>query len=89
MTMSNIQKGDLVMVVKSMPCCGSPDFIGAIRTVEGFYSGSSTCIRCGDIKDSNMADLGDGYMELELLKKIPPLEETDDIMETNKLLEPV
>jgi hypothetical protein len=74
--MSEIKKGDLVMVVR-WPCCGI--FVGRVFTVIAMhYHANLTCDNCGSrtenetVAESNLADGNCVHAHVSWLKKIEP-----------------
>ena len=72
--MSEIKKGDLVMVVKPTPCCGNTDRVGLTFTVrEVGRAKRPYCFYCGVLSDELAAAGGiDAVYRLSRLKKIDP-----------------
>lgn len=90
-----IKPGDLVMIIKPMPCCGYSGGLGLVRTVQAFTSREcgTKCVGCGisnrsDFGPHSHANLGDFYVWLYRLKKIDPPALADET-ETNRELETV
>lgn len=77
------KKGDLVMVVRPMPCCGAADGLGTIRTVEGSESGDGwMCGKCGQAHDGRrMATFlpDDAIPTCMLIKIDPPADDTEQV----------
>lgn len=74
------KKGDLVMVVRPMPCCGCADGLGDIKTVDGIEAGGDwLCASCGQDLDGIQAAtfLPDDAIPISMLIKIDP--PADDI----------
>ena len=73
-----INVGDLVMMVKPLPCCGDASFIGNIYTVTGFHD-AGVCAECGIVR-TPCAFLDNEYkvQPVSALKKInpPPIKES-------------
>jgi hypothetical protein len=85
-----IKKGDLVMVVKPTPCCGSRVAVGRLFPVEIIGSGNGRCILCGAVFPDTYFAAGQDRMgyHLNRLKKLnPPADE--ESRETTKELEVV
>ena len=76
-----IESGDLVLVVKAMPCCGWDADVGRIEVTTSCFIGRALCCHCQvwatgrfwSIEDPKLPDMF-GYLE-ECLKKIKPLDE--------------
>ena len=84
-----IAVGDLVMVVRPSPCCGSDLAVGRrIFTVASLDFDSGTCSGCGanipPVKAAFNENNGKHY-QLNRLKRIPPLSE----LESSKTDEPI
>ncbi len=47
-----IQVGDLVMVVKSQPCCGALSRVGQVFRVKELNQNSFACLACGNVRSS-------------------------------------
>lgn len=82
-----IKAGDLVIVVKPKPCCGKgmPGAIFRVTTVSG---GPAHCMLCGHyyIDSLDAQDETDGaWVEVNRLKRIPPLEELDDVKKNEEI----
>lgn len=79
--------GDLVMIVKPLPCCGYSGSLGNIFKVLGVpFKPFTRCLHCGHIKSSDDEfDLGGGFVSAHRLKKIPPLSEDESINESKEL----
>lgn len=79
--MREINVGDLVMVVKALPCCGWTGGIGDMFYVAEIFLTDGQCDKCGNITEeacANPAIDENGY-PLTVLKKIPPLTEPESI----------
>ena len=74
-----ISVGDLVQVVKPRVCCGDASGLGKVFKVGGFHTGSF-CMACG-IVAVDVAEIAGDFRSCEIsrLKRIPPLEELDDL----------
>ena len=90
-----IKPGDLVMIIKPMPCCGYSGGLGLLRTVQAFTTNAlgTRCVGCGfpdrrDFGPHTHANLGDFYASLYRLKKIDPPALNEDA-ETHRELEAV
>jgi len=75
--MSNeIQKGDLVMVVKAKPCCGDTRRLGQVFEVQAIVQDWVKCYRCGKRYKGIVAvrnkTTRQGYITTRLLKINPP-----------------
>lgn len=73
-----IEVGDMVMVVRPQPCCGSDRRIGAVYEVAIITNKHQDIIHdCCGIESTHVCAIGhNGRGELiEVLKKIPPLTE--------------
>jgi len=78
--MENIKVGDLVMVIKPIPCCGYDKRIGMISTVEQIVERGMYCTICGHNFGTSTHTIVNGIgFSFDRLKKIPPLEEQDKI----------
>lgn len=78
-----IAVGDLVMVVRPSPCCGSDLAVGRrIFTVAALDFDSGTCSGCGahipSVKAAFNENNGKHY-QLNRLKRIPPLDELEGV----------
>jgi hypothetical protein len=87
----SIEAGDLVMVVKPLPCCGGVNLLGYTFTA-GRIRLSSENAFCGVCKSvfgsQPVTALQSGYViELALLKKIPPLSELEGKERERELVE--
>jgi hypothetical protein len=76
-----IKEGDLVVVVKPMPCCGGTRMLG-YTFMAGRIRLSSENAFCGTCKHVDgsklVTEIPDGrVIRLSLLKKIPPLSELE------------
>lgn len=87
---ANIKPGDLVMVVKPAPCCGSTSAIGWIGRASAGpeWATCLTCNTCGrdDFNVSQYMEVEDGAYHVDTLKKIEPPALEDDT-ETQRELE--
>lgn len=85
------KKGDLVMVVKSMPCCGNVSAIGRVERIDGVGPGSEwECNWCDKDMDDYCVALfsgDDGMPTCTLIKIDPPADQDQET--TNKELEVV
>ena len=73
--MSDIKAGDVVMVVKPTPCCGSKNKIGfAFRVVSVIRLADGQCWGCGKRFSATIADVeGGGFgPQLSRLIRIDP-----------------
>lgn len=73
--MSEIKRGDLVMVVKPSECCGQTGTIGAIYVAGDSYVQKVVCRKCGfKDNDSMRTDIGNdsAYLTSRLRKIDPP-----------------
>lgn len=76
----SIKAGDLVMVVKPSPCCGSVDDVGRIFTVEIVELYEGVCTSCNFASESTDAiDGNDLGFPLGCLKKIDPPADGDSL----------
>ena len=84
-----IQVGDLVMVVKAIPCCGTiGQWMGKIFTVVAFAP-TWTCAKCKKTTFATAAMIDSHWRQpLVRLKRIPPLEELEGQRTEEKLKEP-
>ena len=78
-----IKVGDLVQVVRPSPCCGASEHIGKVFVVAWIDEAEGPCSWCG--RDDLVKVIAgpeeypdDGYSFGEL-KRIPPIEELDDV----------
>jgi hypothetical protein len=82
--MSEIKKGDLVMLVRPQPCCGSSAELGKIFTVADiFLSKAHKCAQCGYVTASVVALHGhikDGLPVGSLLSRLKKIEPPTDQM---------
>lgn len=83
---NEIKVGDLVIVVKPTPCCGNEAVVGAPFIVSriAMAKGRFHCSHCNTTWPSQM--VADGLhkhfvYQLWRLKRIPPLEELDELSE--------
>lgn len=76
-----ISVGDWVQVVKPMPCCGhTTPMQGHIFQVSSFQLDIGyRCEYCGASTDGTSASGGERPVDVPRLKRIPPLEELDDV----------
>lgn len=82
------KKGDLVMVVKPMPCCGNTSTIGRIETIDKVVSGDEwQCHWCDKDLDDWIVALvqDDGLLTCTLIKIDPPADQDQET--TDKELE--
>lgn len=91
--MSDIKAGDLVMIVKLMPCCGNGK-LGYSFTAMAVRSLRSTCGFCGHVYESNVLVGHPSYPErtgvlMSRLKKIDPPAEGDSLPTRANLDQPV
>ena len=78
--MKLISVGDLVVVVKPTPCCGSSELVGTIFIVKEFTDNPTRCKFCKVMRNYDMRVRGlSTVYELYRLKRIPPLSELDNI----------
>ena len=81
-----IKAGDLVMVVKALPCCGSAAAVGTIFKVESF-GGRGRCVYCKAVRIVTTARRENGFVyELSRLIRIDP-PATGDSLPTRKDIE--
>ena len=75
-----ISVGDLVMITGD--CC-TQELVGGIGEVTALHSDGLMCLRCGFISDESGAIVqlrqGKDKQPYSWLKRIPPLEELDDV----------
>jgi hypothetical protein len=72
-----ISVGDLVMIVSG--CCDHHSR-GVPYKVERFGKGRCVCVVCGKGEHYPKVAVGDGYsVPVEHVKRIPPLEELDEV----------
>jgi len=70
----SIKKGDLVMVVKPIQCCGNPAALGNIFRVDDVYANPGVCAHCGfDYPEQLVVWHGQRAYSPDRLKKIDPL----------------
>lgn len=74
-----IKVGDLVVVVKPGPCCGTARTLGHVFCVAEIRVASGACCECGKVYDHEaVAVYPDGSGEpLSRLKRIDPLPESE------------
>ena len=76
------KKGDLVMVVKPMPCCGDTSDIGRVESVEEMAAGNKfECRKClKDLDDYCVALFSgdDGMPTCTLIKIDPPADQDQE-----------
>lgn len=78
--MSEIKVGDLVVVVKPQPCCGSSRAIGRIHTVHGIARTPFTCTECWTSGVDDLVLYGDfSGTSISCVRKIEPLEDPETI----------
>jgi len=83
---TQIQPGDLVMVVKPTPCCGAADALGETHRVAKVGRAELWCNVCFANFDGIAALIGDGdYIPLRELKRIPPLDGEDVVTKEKEL----
>jgi hypothetical protein len=73
--MSAIKAGDLVMVVKPAPCCGSTKAIGWTFVVSSIERRPGACLSCNAIVDDDMRAWGLkrwGILVSRLIRIDPP-----------------
>ena len=89
--MSQIKVGDLVQVVRGVPCCGGFNKLGVTFKVVRFLTLSGRiCGWCGVTTTRNNAcgsGMVSGY-DVARLKRIPPLEELEGERTEETLREP-
>jgi glutamate/tyrosine decarboxylase-like PLP-dependent enzyme len=87
--MSNIKVGDLVMVVKPAPCCGSNNSLGRVFTVGSREPKSKLwCPKCGHVShrtDVHAVDVGVAFVQAERLIKIDPPALTESLEREKEL----
>jgi hypothetical protein len=77
---SDIRVGDLVMVVKPMPCCGhTTPMQGNVFVVTGLFDHSNgyTCDYCDAPAEGMTAAGGESEVDLLRLKRFKPLDELE------------
>lgn len=88
MSDETIRKGDLVQVVRPMPCCGLPTYIGRIFTAHSDEVlrdvVCAACLRYRADRRVVHMDANTGYPR-EILKKIPPLTEPETTDTTDEV----
>lgn len=89
--MSQIKKGDLVMVVRGTRCCGVLGHIGRTYTVIGINNSARwRCFYCGSPEAEPLVrgeNLGNGY-ELSCLIRIDPPAHGDSLPTRKDIKEP-
>ena len=83
-----ISVGDLVQVVKPMPCCGAAASVGWMFTVLKIrHSPSSHCTHCGkNCEPSMVVDVGlEWVFDIPRLKRIPPANELEGVRDASGL----
>ena len=81
-----IAPGDLVVVVKPVPCCGHSGSVGETFRVKELAHVRWHCVRCGKVHDASLVARRVGHPWVYLLarlKRIPPLDE----LERNEIVE--
>jgi hypothetical protein len=88
MSDETIRKGDLVQVVRPMPCCGLTTYIGWIFTAHSDeVLRAAVCANCLRYRADQRVvhkSAGTGYPR-EILKKIPPLTEPVTVNTDNEV----
>lgn len=83
-----ISKGDLVLVVGPLPCCGIAADIGRVFVAaSGEHRTSGQCALCSRVTDDALVvdhPLGGCYPR-SVLKRIPPLSEPETIDTTDEV----
>ena len=76
----SITTGDLVMIIRPSPCCGSMDDVGKIFKVSCMTDGNGSCAYCGASHGGLRAhNPEDGWFyRTSRLKKIKPLDERQE-----------
>lgn len=81
-----IEPGDLVMIVRGMPCCGylgnwhlgAPHTVAALRITPPGY----TCAQCDAPAPSQVAQVSEGdCVPLTMLKRFPPRSALREILD--------
>lgn len=71
-----IQPGDLVVCVRSQPCCNKTFGMWRTFTVGEVWTGQSRCTACGHVTDSPVAcpvfEVFGGFLVSRLIKINPP-----------------
>jgi len=77
--MENISVGDLVMIVKLTPCCsnGSLGLTFVVDEISSTYCRCTYCNLRGYTLDARIKNTNN-WVEVQRLKKIPPLSELED-----------
>ncbi len=85
--MSKIKKGDLVMVVRKQPCCGSALGIGTTYPVVGVVNERGwPCANCGSYaREPIILDTPEGGYALSRLIKIDPPPVAEDVPAVEEL----
>ncbi len=85
-----IQKGDLVMVIRALPCCGQMYRAGFTYIVQSvFRSTRHRCI-CGAFSDVTVASCDDGLpwprgFPISILKRLDPGNLSEDVPTDEKV----
>ena len=81
--MSEIKSGDLVMVVKTKPCCGTGRLGYTFTAASNPFRSSWVCLSCGRVNPEETVietDEGNGrIVSVDRIKKIDPPAEGDDL----------
>jgi hypothetical protein len=82
-----IKRGDLVVVVRGLRCCGYTKVLGRTFIVRYLIDGlPGRCSQCGETTTEPGACGDDGlFNDIYQLKKIPPLNELEDQTEERKV----
>ena len=80
-----IKKGDLVMVVRPISCCGSTKRLGEVFVAGDYWAGHAFCTVCGHDRTQYgpfiVVPGGNRCMEASRLTKIDPPPITQDVNE--------
>lgn len=76
--MSEIEVGDLAVIVKPTPCCGRDDSVGLVFRVMGIETGDESCRFCHARRVATSAAITDHRLvDMNRIKRIPPLSELE------------
>ena len=83
-----IQVGDLVQVVAPTPCCGNDNRLGETFIFSGARMDVAWCAICGTQVITDYTKRPYGVMQINRLKRIPPLEELERTTTDEPMKEP-
>lgn len=87
-----IKKGDLVVVVKPSPCCGSYKRIGYVFRADYIMASVPSCGLCGAVNNQDEIGVWQSgakfSIQLPRLKRIPPLSELEGERTQEDIREP-